>query len=255
MREVTPIVLLHGSGNGAWSWSAVRRGLDGAGRRVLALDMLGYGDSPPPSASWSIAEESAHLMRQIDAFESGPIHLVAHSIGSMFALHLVPALGARLARLTLLDPVAVFVLREHQEHGALAEMEALYHGFMDRERDEDAGRFFIDHWSEPGAWERLAPRARSAIAALIHKVRLETIATRTDRARLADLAAAPPPTRVLVGEHTRHPPRAVARGLARSWGAEVLTVPGAGHMIPFSHPRAVIEELLEQPGRAKRSAG
>ena len=38
-----PVVLLHGSANGSYSWNQVRASLVGAGLDVHAPDMLGYG--------------------------------------------------------------------------------------------------------------------------------------------------------------------------------------------------------------------
>ncbi len=49
-------------------------------------------------------------------------------------------LGARVARLTLLDPVVVSILRVPGEEAALAEMEAQYQRFMDALPDQGRGR-------------------------------------------------------------------------------------------------------------------
>jgi len=52
------------------------------------------------------------------------MHLVAHSLGAMFGCYLLGALGPRVTRLTLVDPVIVSVLRETGENEGYAEMEA-----------------------------------------------------------------------------------------------------------------------------------
>jgi pimeloyl-ACP methyl ester carboxylesterase len=121
------IVLLHGSATGSSSWDPVARSLVSSGASVLAPDMLGYGQSPAPTSSYGIAEEIAHLARLLDV---GTLHLVTHSLGALIGLHLRRTLGARVTRMTLIDPVVVSVLRERGEDAAYAEMEEQYQRFM-----------------------------------------------------------------------------------------------------------------------------
>jgi pimeloyl-ACP methyl ester carboxylesterase len=239
------LVLLHGSANGAYSWGAVLRGLGPGGARVLAPDMLGYGRSPAPSAAYDIAEEVAHLRALIDAAGLDTVHLVTHSLGTMYGLHLRRALGARVTRMTLVDPVVVSVLREGDERAGYAEMETQYQRFMSRLEDDPtaAARGFVEHWNGPGAWEGIGERARSLLAALAPRVALEMNQARHDPTPLAWLAEAPPPTHILVGEKTLVAPQAVTRQLARALQASVTVVPGAAHMIPLTHAAHVVRAL------------
>ncbi len=136
------IVLLHGSATGSSSWDPVAGPLASSGARVFAPDLLGYGQSPVPTGSYGIAEEVAYLVRLLDlqpcSFHGtiyavghlGTFHLVTHSLGSLIGLHLRRALGARVTRLTLIDPVVVSVLRECGEDAAYAEMEDQYQHFI-----------------------------------------------------------------------------------------------------------------------------
>jgi pimeloyl-ACP methyl ester carboxylesterase len=146
--------------------------------------------------------------------------------------------------MTLIDPIVVSVLRERGEDAAYAEMEEQYHRFMSLSEDrEAAAQFFVDHWSGAGAWEYLGKRARAIIMALVPKVRLEMTATRSDTTTLAWLAESPPPTTILVGEKTRLPALAVARQLGYALAATTIVVAGAAHMIPITHPKAVVEAV------------
>jgi pimeloyl-ACP methyl ester carboxylesterase len=238
------LVLLHGSANGAYSWGPVLRGLAPSGARVFAPDMLGYGRSPAPSAAYAIAEEVAHLRRLIDAEGLHTLHLVTHSLGTLYGLHLRRALGARVTRLTLIDPVVVSVLRECGEDEALAEMDQQYQRFMGLlPEPARAARAFMEHWNGEGAWEGLGDKARTVLTALAPRVALEMTQAATDTTPLATLAEAPPPTHILVGEKTRVAPRAVSRQLARALHATVTVVPGAAHMIPLTHAAHVVRAL------------
>ncbi|WP_434384910.1 alpha/beta fold hydrolase [Melittangium boletus] len=239
------LVLLHGSANGAYSWGAVLRGLGPTGARVLAPDMLGYGRAPAPSATYDIAEEVAHLRALIDAAEPGAVHLVTHSLGTLYGLHLRRALGARVTRLTLIDPVLVSVLRDSGEQAGFDEMEGQYQHFMRRlaEAPAAAARGFVEHWNGEGSWEAIGERARAVITGLAPRVALEMDQARRDTTPLAWLAESPPPTHILLGERTRVAPQAVTRQLARAFGATVTVVPGAAHMIPLTHAAHVVRAL------------
>ena len=262
------IVLLHGSATGSSSRDPVASSLVSAGARVFAPDMLGYGQSPAPTGSYGIAEEVAHLARLLDlqpySFNGtiyavghlGTFHLVTHSLGSLIGLHLRRALGARVTRMTLVDPVVVSVLRERGEDAAYAEMEEQYQRFMSLSADhEAAAHFFVDHWSGTGAWESMGKRARAVVTSLVPKVRLEMTATRSDTAKLAWLAESPPPTTILVGEKTLAAPRAVARLLGPAFAATTVMVPGAAHMIPITHPEAVVDAVRREAVSPNQSQG
>ncbi len=262
------IVLLHGGATGSSSWNPVARSLVSSGASVLVPDMLGYGESPAPSGSYAIAEEVAHLTRLLGLQPyscngivyavgfGGTFHLVTHSLGSLIGLHLRRALGARVRRMTLVDPVVVSVLRECGEDDAYAEMEEQYQRFMSLSADhEAAAHYFVDHWGGAGAWDSMGSRGRTTVRSLVPTLRLEMTATRSDTATLGWLAESPPPTTILVGERTLLAPRAVARLLAPALAATTVTVSGAGHMIPITHPAAVVDAVRRAMVARNRSQG
>ena len=255
------VVLLHGSANGSYSWGQVRRLLAPTGSRLLAPDMLGYGRAPAPSDAWTIAEETRHLQGALALRPDEKVHLVAHSLGGMFALHLLRALGRQVDRLTLIDPVVVSVLRETGEHEALDEMEAQYQRFLSLVDDPAAAaEAFVEHWSGEGSWEWLGDKARALITSLVPRLRLEMIAARSDMTPLGELITWRPETTVLVGEQTRIAALATSQQLARAFGAQIVVAVGAGHMIPLTHPKVVadtirggestIPELVGMPSRS-----
>ena len=101
-------------------------------------------------------------------------------------LHLRRALGSRVTRMTLIDPVVVNVLRDQGEEASYAEMEEQYQRFMGGLPDQTkAARVFVEHWSGKGAWESIGERARSVITSLVPKLRLEMISARCDTTGVA----------------------------------------------------------------------
>lgn len=238
------VVLLHGSGNGSWSWRKVHSALASRGVQVLAPDMLGYGASPRPGERWSFDEETEYLRQLVEALGPESVHLVAHSLGATFGLYLLRALGARVRRLTLVDPVVVSVLRETGEEAGFAEMEEQYQRFMTEPDSAAAARVFVEHWSGAGVWEQMGEKARLAITGSVPRLRLEMVASRSDTTTLAELLKTRPPATVFAGERTRIAPLAVARQLAFALGVPLTRVPGAAHMVPMTHPEVIVETLM-----------
>ena len=74
--------------------------------RVIAIDLLGFGESPAPeNATYSIAEHEAALSRTIDALKlRRPFVLVGHSMGSLIASRYAALHPRRLSRLVLVSP-------------------------------------------------------------------------------------------------------------------------------------------------------
>jgi pimeloyl-ACP methyl ester carboxylesterase len=240
------IVLLHGMGTSSSSWNPVASSLAASGAKVFAPDLLGYGRSPAPTGSYGIDEEVAHLVSLLATQNIDALHLVAHSYGCLIGLYLRRALDGRVKRLTLIEPILVSVLHECGEDKAAAEMEEQYQCFRYLSEDHDAAaQFFVDHWAGAGAWDSMGKRMRTMLASCVPKMRLEMTATRSDTAKLAWLADAPPPTTIVVGEKTLLPPRVVASRLAPAFAAATVAVPGAAHMIPMTHPGAVIEAVRD----------
>jgi pimeloyl-ACP methyl ester carboxylesterase len=137
------------------------------------------------------------------------------------------------------------VLREFHEDEASRDTGSVYASYVSVLPDTAAAaRIFVNYWNGEGAWDSIGGRARSAIAALVPKVEQEMTTARADTTPLATLAASPPRTTILCGEKTKNAPRATAKHLARAFNARVLEVAGAGHMIPLTHPQAIVEATL-----------
>ena len=96
--------------------------------------------------------------------------------------------------------------------------------------------------------------ARAMVTSLVPTLRLEMSATRSDMATLAWLAS-PPPTTILVGERTLLAPRAAARLVAAALRATTIMVPGAAHMIPITHPAAVVDAVRREVVAPSQSQG
>src|SRR3954467_3537151 len=99
-----PALYVHGLGGSSQNWSALMQELDGDVDGE-ALDLPGFGDSPPPDdADYSVTGHARAVIRYLDASGRGPVHLLGNSLGGAVTTR-VAALRPDLVRtLTLVSP-------------------------------------------------------------------------------------------------------------------------------------------------------
>lgn len=108
-----PIVMLHGLGGTKASFLPSVAAL--AGRfRVIAVDMLGFGDSSKPlGASYGPAYQAETVTHLLDALELDHAHFVGHSMGGRVAIELGITAPERVRGLVLMSPAMAW-LRERR---------------------------------------------------------------------------------------------------------------------------------------------
>ncbi len=99
-----PLVLLHGLGASRRLWHRVAPLLAGGGRRVLAPDLPGFGDSPPAGPGFEFAAVTDALARALRQRVSRPFDLLGSSLGGAVALELATAHPELVRRLVLAAP-------------------------------------------------------------------------------------------------------------------------------------------------------
>ena len=99
-----PLVLVHGLGGTANSWSPVVEAFRHS-HRVVVLDLPGAGRSAnDPRAT--IASLAADVLAVMEALGLSSAHLVGHSMGTITCQHLAASAPARVRDLVLLGPLA-----------------------------------------------------------------------------------------------------------------------------------------------------
>jgi 3-oxoadipate enol-lactonase len=83
------VLLLHGLGADAASWTLQLPALSAAGFRPLATDTPGFGHSGYDRRGWSIRRMAAELASLVDELHTGPVHLVGLSMGGTIAQQFV----------------------------------------------------------------------------------------------------------------------------------------------------------------------
>ena len=87
-----PVVVLHGWGGRIESMAPVIHCL-AASRRVLALDLPGFGDAPAPRAAWGTADYAAFVSDVVVSAGVERADFVGHSFGAKTSLYLAATTG------------------------------------------------------------------------------------------------------------------------------------------------------------------
>lgn len=98
-----PVVLIHGSGGAIDWWDELTPLLAEQGRRVISIDMLGYGGSEKPSSGYSIESQASLVAQVLSKLGIDSATVVGHSLGGKVATALAEGSPDLVAGLVLLD--------------------------------------------------------------------------------------------------------------------------------------------------------
>ncbi|OBA59536.1 hydrolase [Mycobacterium sp. 1100029.7] len=110
-----PLLLVHGLGSSWRNWEPVLAAL-AAQRQVIAVDLPGYGDSPPLAGEVSIASLTDAVESFIAAHDLGDVDVVGSSMGACMALEL--ARRGHGGNVVALDPGGFWTDRQVRIFGA-----------------------------------------------------------------------------------------------------------------------------------------
>lgn len=96
-----PLLLLHGLGGSHRSWSTIVGGLQAA-RETIAVDLPGFGDTPPLAGETSIATLADAVERFVAAHDLAGVDMVGSSMGARLVLEL--ARRGQTGAMVSLDP-------------------------------------------------------------------------------------------------------------------------------------------------------
>ncbi|MEU1196036.1 alpha/beta hydrolase [Streptomyces sp. NPDC005813] len=103
-KGLPPALYVHGLGGSSQNWSALMPLLDGLVDSE-ALDLPGFGDSPPPDdGNYSVTAHARAVIRYLDAAERGPVHLFGNSLGGAVTTRVAAVRPDLVRTLTLVSP-------------------------------------------------------------------------------------------------------------------------------------------------------
>lgn len=238
-----PALLLHCilAHSGAWSGVMARLGDLLA---VRAPDLPGHGGTshdPRIDLHDAATADAGFLLADGD-----PAHVIGHSFGAIVALRLAVEAPARVASLTLIEPVLFALLAETDPAAYAAEVAAdaetnaaLDAGDWARARDG-----FLARWGAGGALtpERAAElEARMVLVAASRRAIGDPATAVVHHRNLGRIAC---PVLLIGGAASSPVIGSILDGLEAGLPlSRRVTIPGAGHMVPITHPDPVSDAI------------
>jgi len=256
---VEPALCVHGLAGSSRNWTDLMDLLRPA-LAADALDLPGYGDSPPrPDGRYNIAAHAQTVTALIERRRQSPVHLIANSLGGAVAVKVAATRPDLVKTLTLISPalpdsrprldLVRFPLMSLPRVGA--RLLRKYGALPPEARVADV---IATCYSDPG----LFPAARFAAevaelsrrdtldyadAALLGSIRALTAEAFRRRA-WRDAARITAPTLVIYGSDDRLvDPRMAGRAARAFGGARIVVLPRTGHVAHMEHPAQVAAEI------------
>jgi len=224
-----PALALHCSMGSSSYWAPIARVL-GDSIDLRAFDAPGHGKS----AAWAGEDIHGTLTRLAAERIGRPLDLIGHSLGATVALRIAVAAPDAVRTLTLVEPV-LFAAAPELPQPTFTQMEAL----LAENRDEEATRAFIDLWGE-APFDSLPPSIRKRMTSQVRMVAEANDVLVHDRAHLlrpGGLEGIDAPVMLIRGSDSPPVIEAIGDALAaRLADVARAVVPGAGHMVPITHP-------------------
>jgi pimeloyl-ACP methyl ester carboxylesterase len=258
-----PAVLLHGLEGSSRNWTDLMDLL----RPWLAcdaLDLPGFGDSPPrPDGRYSIAALAQTVVAYVERAGRGPVHLIANSLGGAVAVKLTATRPDLVKTLTLISPA----LPDRHPRRDLVSFPVLslpWFGprLLRRMRALPAelrvANVIATCFSDPGLFHRdrfaaeVAELARRdardyppAVLAGIARTLVAEFFRRGPAAAWREAAGITVPALVIYGSDDRVVDARAAGRAAHSFGrgARVVVLPRTGHLAHMEHPHLVAAEI------------
>ncbi|MET9923680.1 MULTISPECIES: alpha/beta hydrolase [unclassified Streptomyces] len=267
---LAPALFVHGLGGSSQNWSALMPLLTDV-VDPDAVDLPGFGDSPPPDdGNYSITGHARAVIRLLDGAERGPVHLFGNSLGGAVATRVAAVRPDLVRTLTLISPAlpewrvqrpavptgllampGIAPLFARLTKGWTAEQRtrgvmALCYGDPERVSDE-AFRNAVAEMERrlelPYFWDAMTRSARGIVDAY-------TLGGQHGLWRQAERVLAP--TQLVYGGRDQLVSYRMARRASAAFrDARLLTLPDAGHVAMIEYPEAVAQafrELLDDCG-------
>ncbi|MFE1927583.1 alpha/beta fold hydrolase [Streptomyces asoensis] len=272
-----PALYVHGLGGSSQNWSALMALLDGVVASE-AVDLPGFGDSPPPDdGNYSITAHARAVIRYLDAVDRGPVHLFGNSLGGAVSTRVTAVRPDLVRTLTLVSPAlpelrvqrtalptglvglpgvaALFtrLTREWTAEQRVRGVTALCYGDPGRVAP-DAFRHAVDELERrlqlPYFWDALTRSTRGLLSAY-------TLGGQHGLWRQAERVLAP--TLLVYGGRDQLVGFRMAQRAARTFrDSRLLTLPDAGHVAMMEYPETVataFRELLADSAAPTETAG
>lgn len=232
------VLALHCSLAHSGAWEGVARAL-GPGLHVTAPDILGHGKAPDIDPALDLHDQCFEAI--LPHLPEGRFDAIGHSFGATLALRLAEERPDRIRSLTLIEPVLFAAAKGSDAFSAHLEEMADYAAAEARQDRAATARAFLAIWGNGTAFEDLPPAQQAYATQRIPLINAAEPALFEDSAglvpRLGNVTA---PTLLVEGGESPGIIPAILDRMERDIPDTTRArVPGAGHMVPITHPRPV----------------
>lgn len=236
------LLLLHGVGGNRRNW---RDNIPALAEkfRVVAWDARGWGGSDDYEGALTLSDMSADIARVIDHFGCDKAHILGLSMGGRNAMHFATTCPHRVASLVLCDTLVGFSGWSAEKRAEFVRLrkEALLGGKELSDIAVPMARSLVSPRATPEAVEQLADSFRRLRKFMYIKA-IEMLVNEPDQDNLEAIAV---PTLVLVGEDDPITPLADSRRIAAAIpSAQLVVIPGAGHLLNLEKPKEFNDTVL-----------
>lgn len=272
--DAPPAVYVHGLGGSSLNWTDLQ-GLLQDHVDGYALDLPGFGDSPPPpDADYSISGHARAVVAFIQALGRGPVHLFGNSMGGAISTRVAAEHPELVRTLTLISP-ALPDLRVRRTNAPTAMMGVPGVGHLlaqwlhswppERRATVAADLIFADPATSGAAWREMANQefARRAefpwsVEAFGGSIRglLRAYFERGPQALWNQARQVSAPTLLLYGRQDKLVSSRLAIKAAETFpNCRVITLPNSGHVAMMEHPYPTAMAVLELFAESSRGGG
>ena len=245
-----PALLLHCSNAHGGAWRGIAERLSDR-LSMIAPDGLGHGAAPDWDGQGDFHAAATEYAAQ---YLKPDMHLIGHSFGATVALRLALCSGLPVASLTLIEPVFFAVGRGTPEYTQSVKEADSSKALIADGNVDAAAEEFMRIWGTGEAWADMPERQQSYIQARMHLVIASYTQQYQDIAGLltpGQLEALKTKTLLLRGEASPPVTAVINAELARRMGAQSRVIPGAGHMLPVTHPAECAEQIVQFLGASQ----
>lgn len=235
------LVMLHGIESSHVYWEPLIKPLS-ENYRVVAVDLLGFGESPKPlNISYSLDDQVEWLKQTLDNHGIKKFEFCAHSLGAIVAVAFAAKYPKQVKKMTLLAPVFV-PSRQRSNNQIIRRL-----NFTDKISD---GSYLYSHTAKALGYARMSKYLPS-LRTLKNSIRSQNALSMAKKAQEI-------PTNILFGSRDGLIDKVFLAGVAKQFRqSKVEELKGEGHNFALFNPRVVLravddnKKYIQEPKSAK----
>lgn len=240
----SPLALIHCGLGRASNW---RPFLDALGGDVspLLIELPGHGLAEDYDETRDFSDQAVEIA--LDEMPSTPVPLIGHSAGAVVALRIAIERPYRVSSLVLIEPVFFAAVKGRWAYDKVERDLSSFSKKVAAGEYATAVKEFHKVWGDGRDWNDISMEDRSYMTSRIGLVPAANPLLRDDRPNLLGegrLEKLDFPVTFIDGENT-HPviPEIISTIGDRIADAEWVSIKGAGHMVPITHPAQVVQAV------------